>query len=287
MGKPKGTYIAREGCKYLGTKYAEMDCQAFVEKALGDVGLYRNLSGSNAWYREMSWTGTPEECRRRFGKIPVGAFLFILKDDGGEPGKYKSDGIGNASHIGIYSSMSGWEMCQIGGAGVECNHGDGAIHSSSSRGMVCTSNFKGKSINGGWNRVGLWNAIDYGIDIDGNGKQQQGGDMENVTKRSGTVSVGAGKCVKLRNSASTESRLYYDIPHGSAIEVSIEGDEWSYGSAVDNKGQLRSGWMMSKFIVYGDGNGTAESGEKNVVIRMSEEVARDIMEQIMKQIGVG
>ena len=285
MGKPKGADIAREGCKYLGTKYREMDCQAFVEKALGDVGLYRNLSGSNAWYREMSWTGTPEECRRRFGKIPVGAFLFILKDDGGEPRKYQSDGIGNASHIGIYSSMSGWEMCQIGGAGVECNHGDGAIHSSSSRGMVCTSNFNGKSINGGWNRVGLWDAIDYGISIDGTASgQNQGGAMENVTTRTGTVTVGAGKSVKLRNSASTDSRLYYDIPHGSAIEVSLVDGDWSYGTAIDNKGQVRSGWMMSKYITYGAQ--AAVSGD-GVVIRLSEETARDIMDQIIKQIGVG
>ena len=287
MGKPKGANIAREGCKYLGVKYREMDCQAFVERAMSDAGLYRNLSGSNAWYREMTWTGTPEECVRKYGTIPVGAFLFILKPSGGEPKKYQGDGIGNASHIGIYTGMTGAQMCQAGGKGREYDFGDGAIHSSSSRGMVCTSIFAGKSINGGWNQVGLWNAIDYGIDIDGNGKQQQGGDMENVTKRSGTVSVGAGKCVKLRNSASTESRLYYDIPHGSAIEVSIEGDEWSYGSAVDNKGQLRSGWMMSKFIVYGDAPAGTESGEKNIVIRLSEETARDIMDQIIKQIGVG
>ena len=45
-------------------------------------------------------------------------------------------------------------------------HGSGAIHSSSSKGCVATSNFSGKSIDGGWNRVGLWNAISYGEEID-------------------------------------------------------------------------------------------------------------------------
>ena len=116
---------------------------------MADVGYDRNLAGSNAWYRVMSWTGSPEECLKVFGQIPNGAFLFILKQDGKEPEKYKKDGIGNASHIGI------------------CIHRhDGAINSSSSRGCVCYSKFADKSINGGWNRVGLLNVFTYGKAID-------------------------------------------------------------------------------------------------------------------------
>lgn len=54
-----------------------MDCQKFVEKCLADVGIKKDLAGSNAWFRYMTWTGTPEECKKKFGKVPAGAFLFI------------------------------------------------------------------------------------------------------------------------------------------------------------------------------------------------------------------
>ena len=85
------------GDKYLGRSYSEMDCQKFIEKCMADVGYKRDLPGSNAWFRDMTWTGTPEECVRQFGQIPKGALLFILEQDGREPAKYRGDGIGNSS----------------------------------------------------------------------------------------------------------------------------------------------------------------------------------------------
>ena len=133
------------GDKYIGTSYAVYDCQAFVEKMLSDAGLNYNLAGSNAWYRQMSWRGTPEQCIAKFGCIPTGAFLFIVKHDGGEPSHY-NDSLGNASHIGVVTHRNG-----------------GAIHSSYSRGGVYTSVFNDATIpNGGWNMIGLWTRMDYG-----------------------------------------------------------------------------------------------------------------------------
>ena len=67
------------GDKYIGRSYDEMDCQAFVEKCMADVGYDRNLAGSNTWYRAMQWTGSPEECVQVFGCVPAGALLFILE----------------------------------------------------------------------------------------------------------------------------------------------------------------------------------------------------------------
>jgi len=141
-----GKQLAEAGYKYLGTPYSQMDCQAFVEQCLKDCGLNKNLAGSNAWFREVHQNGeilTPEECVSKYGKVPPGAFLFILSKDGKEPAKYKSDNLGNASHIGIATGK-----------------GEGAIHSSASRGCVAESKFQNKSINGGWNRVGLWNQVE-------------------------------------------------------------------------------------------------------------------------------
>ena len=107
------TALIRAAPRFLGTPYSTIDCQAFVEAALREIGIRENLAGSNAWFRHMTWTGTPEECKRSFGKIPPGAFIFILEHDGNEPEKYRPDGIGNASHIGIYTGMTGDEMVKI------------------------------------------------------------------------------------------------------------------------------------------------------------------------------
>lgn len=158
-----GKALAEAGFSYLGVSYSKMDCQAFVEQCLRDCGLEKNLAGSNAWFREVAAHGaviTPEECVRQLGTVPPGAFLFILAQDGGEPAKYRPDGLGNASHIGIATGR-----------------GEGAIHSSASRGCVAESKFRNKTVSGGWNRVGLWDRVsyDYGtgssgacVDNDGN-----------------------------------------------------------------------------------------------------------------------
>ena len=138
------------GDRYLGRKYEEMDCQAFVEKCMADVGLRMDLGGSNSWYREVmkhGWAGPPEECARRFGSVPKGALLFILEPVSADtPAKFRSDGVGDAAHMGIVTGR-----------------GEGAIHSSQSKGGVVNSRFRGQTIpNGGWNRVGLYDRFDYG-----------------------------------------------------------------------------------------------------------------------------
>ena len=87
--------------------YSEMDCQGFVEAVLKDIGVRKpngsvyNWAGSNSMYRNYySWHGTIEECKKKFGRIPVGAFVYIHKDSG-QPSGY-TDKLGNFSHVGIY-----------------------------------------------------------------------------------------------------------------------------------------------------------------------------------------
>ena len=228
----KASDLAKAGCRYLGTPYSVLDCQAFVEKAMAACGLHKNLPGSNAWYRQMTWVGTPEECVQRYGGIPPGAFLYILKPTG-EPEKYKKDGIGNASHIGIYTGMTGKEMVQIGlDSGDQIaggyNYGDGAIHSSSSRGAVCTSKFEGKTINGGWNRIGLWETeIDYG-----------GGGME-VTYQARVV----GGALNMRAKPDKSSDRICQIPDGSIVTVTEDLAGWS--KVVYNS---NTGYVMTMYL---------------------------------------
>lgn len=243
MAKFDALSLSWAGDKYLGRSYSEMDCQEFMERCMEDVGYRRDLAGSNAWYRAMTWTGTPEECVRVFGEVPKGAFLFILAQDGKEPEKYRKDGIGNASHIGMKTGRN-----------------DGAIHSSSSRGKVATSVFKDKSIkNGGWNRVGLLDVFDYGKSVNwilehiGIGQDPDPGvedPDEGGTRMQGKVVAENGGTVKLRRKPSTKCGTYWDIPVGTDLEILEQGDEWSHCVAGG-----RVGWMKNEFVeVIGSGD---------------------------------
>ena len=217
--------LARVGYTYLGRLYTEMDCQAFVERCLADCGMRINLPGSNAWYRRMDWTGTPEECKAQFGKIPVGAFLFILNTDGKEPEKYQGDGIGNASHIGIYTGER-----------------TGAIHSSASRGCVSESRFAGKTVNGGWNRVGLWRS---GVMYDSNVDSGVKGGIAMDAAAKVVLPDGKSGTVHMRRGASTNDKIIEDVPAGDKVNILEDQGKWC---KISWNG--KNGWMMSNFLEY-------------------------------------
>lgn len=267
-----GKELARASCKFLGELYSNMDCQTFVETALAEVGIRLDLKGSNAWFRETvknGWVGTPEECKAKFGCVPAGAFLFIHAYDGGEEKRGYYDGLGNASHIGLVTNMTGQEMVDIAVAAgntkaVNYNYGDGAIHSSSSREHVATSKFKGNTIkNGGWNMVGLWNRIDFGDKI--NAILNGGGDPvdpdepvipdpepdpEPTPKEDVYAVVWAeeGSTVNMRKQKSTSGKLVNRVPIGATVRVIKQGNQWSKVAYTDKTGATWYGYMMSEFL---------------------------------------
>ena len=318
----KAEDLANAGFKYLGRSYKEMDCQKFVEKCLADIGMRVDLPGSNAWYRKMTWTGTPEECKKRFGCVPAGAFLFILAFDGGERARGYTDILGNASHIGIVT-----------------NTGKGAIHSSQSRGEVCESAFKGKTIpNGGWNRIGLWNVLSYGTKVDGMLNDGDGGrteaapttgtggngtnDTENCSgsgtgnvsgagnasgsgngtgaaqeigkeeamEQTVTIWAPGGSTVNLRKHQDRGSILVDRIPIGETVILEYQGDEWS---RVRYKG--KTGYVMSEFLKFEEDTESlsdaetqpeADAGAETVMIQLSREQAEallPVLSELMNQ----
>lgn len=217
--------FADAGIKYLGTPYEKMDCQAFIERCMQDCGLRIDLRGSNAWYRKMDWTGSPEECVSVFGSVPTGALLFILSDDGGEVDKGYTDGKGNAEHVGIVTHT-----------------GKGAIHSSSSKGCVCESEFHNKTIrNGGWNRIGLSTLFDYGEKVN----QILSGEEVEIVMEYATVKTPDGNPVKLRPTKSTSKPYIAKIPSGETLLIQSKDGEWA---EVDFDGQ--HGYIMQKFLDF-------------------------------------
>ena len=112
---------------YVGIPYRKLDCQAFVEQVLKDLGVRKldgtpyNWRGSNSmWRNYITWKGTISECRKKFGTIPLGAFMFLVKNDGGESERGDHDGLGNASHVGLYVGDSKYPcMDSQGNRGVD------------------------------------------------------------------------------------------------------------------------------------------------------------------------
>ncbi len=95
--------------KYDKLKYSDVDCQAYCELVLKDLGVrdssgkVYNWKGSNDIARNAcSWIGTKEECIKKFGYIPVGAWAFIWDNTGNEKKRGYYDGLGNYCHIGVY-----------------------------------------------------------------------------------------------------------------------------------------------------------------------------------------
>lgn len=231
-----GNMLAKAGFAYLGRSYDEMDCQAFIEQCLRDCGLKKDLAGSNAWYREVLKNGailTPEECVKQLGKVPAGAFLFIHAFDGGEEKRGYHDGLGNASHIGIVTGR-----------------GEGAIHSSSSRGGVCESKFQNKTIrNGGWNKVGLYGkvAYDYGDGFipDVPDSPDPGPSPEPDPRRNMYTYAENGKPINLRVKASTNAKLVDKVPVGQAVTwMKDNGSGWAYV-----QWGWKKGWMMDCYLI--------------------------------------
>ena len=116
--------------------YSEEDCQAFVEntvkRAGGTIPDYR---GSNEMFRQACTEVVP----LKGSSLEPGMVLFIVKQDGGEPDRYKADRLGNASHIGFYTGGR-YEV----------------VHSSASKGSVQLSTLKN-----GWTHAGRLRSVDY------------------------------------------------------------------------------------------------------------------------------
>lgn len=114
-----------ESDRYNGIPYSELDCQAFVEKVLEDLGC-RNSAGkvynwkgtNDIWRNALDEKYTYDACIEKYGTIPPGFLLFTMKHDGGEKARGYTDGY-NVCHTGIaldarrarHSTTGGVQYC--------------------------------------------------------------------------------------------------------------------------------------------------------------------------------
>ncbi len=173
-----------------------MDCQGLVEFCVRANGGTMNFSGSNDMIRRAC-TGiyTVSEARGR-GLIAPGWLVYILKQDGREPDKYKGDGVGNASHVGLYVGQTGAET----------------VHASYSKGIVCPT-----LLANGWTHCGPAKAIEYAAGA------TEPDPLDDDTPYSATVDTGDSlKGLNFRMTPSARAAKVpgcEEIPKGATVTV--------------------------------------------------------------------
>jgi hypothetical protein len=155
MGKPTALAVAARAVAAVarGHTYAEMDCQAFVEHCVITAGGAMAYAGSNDMARNAVSGLWPLAEARRAGRLVACAGLFIHAHDGGEPARYRADGLGNFSHVGLYVGAKALTDTDKNGNRRACD----VVHSSQSMGRVA-----GSTLANGWTHAGWFTAVDYG-----------------------------------------------------------------------------------------------------------------------------
>ena len=110
-------------------------------------------------------------------------------------------------------------------------------------GDVEKSSFAGRTIRGGWNRVGLWNAVSYGDPFD---RMIRGGKTGGKAMTAKAYAEN-GKPVNFRKKPGTSAALADRIPVGGQVEVLEKGPAWSFC-----KWKGRTGDVMTRFLIFGE-----------------------------------
>ncbi len=262
--KPSGVSVAQKAIEIWNRNpkptYKQMDCQAFVEQAVKNAGGSMDYAGSNDMARNaVCWMGTIENAKAA-GKLVPGAGLLIHEDDESDlPAKYRGDGLGDFSHVGLYLGDELAVSDKPKGAIVnkKCN----CVHSSSSMGRVA-----GTTLKNGWTHVVWFKEIDYGVEVKpgvelGAGIDEQPAKpydedsfenenapaIDSYKSESAFVFAENGKPVKLRRRPSTSCSTYWNRDVGTAVEVLEHGESW-----CKVRSRSRVGYMMTKFLQFED-----------------------------------
>lgn len=256
--KPSGNRVVEKMISLKGTSYDEIDCQASIERAVYLAGGRMSYSGSNAMARNLEWLGTLDNALIYFGgNLPIGAALFINEEVSAKtPSKYRGDGLGDFTHVGLYAGKNAlWDTDKKGNYRA-CD----VIHSSSSMGRVA-----GTTLKNGWTHVGLFKEIDYGLNVESgvelspkaeeylNGSQNEpdaivtsneGEPIQQKSYRYVTVVSANGGPVRIREKPQKGSITKYSVPVGERLMV-IREENGFY--QVMYKGKAR--WIMKEFAV--------------------------------------
>ena len=255
--KPTGKAVVEQMIGLLNTPYSELDCQAAIEEAVKRAGGQMSYSGSNHMARNVSWLGTLENAFATFGDpLPVGMALFINEEvSSTTPTKYRGDGLGDFTHVGLYAGPKAFKDKNKYGISRQCD----VIHSSASMNRVA-----GSTISNGWTHAGLFREIDCGVETDdglslspdaeaiineGTNSDtmvinNEGQTVPSAKNTYGVVSSADGNPVKVRESANKTAIYKYKADVGTRLQILGEKNGFY---KVMFKGKAR--WIMKEFVV--------------------------------------
>lgn len=236
MANPKAAAVVQAALALLtgppipyvkgGETLAGMDCQGLVEYCVRACGGQMSYSGSNDMFRNAcSWVGTLAEAKAQ-GKLLPGAVLFILEAVNSDtPQKYRTDGIGDASHIGLYCGDKAAEV----------------VHASGSKGCVLASTLKN-----GWTHVALLKAVDYGSTT------QEVGTMPTPKTEYAIAYAAQGTTVNMRDKPNGDYML--KIPIGTRLPIHAVSSGWSQ---TTHNGYI--GWVKDEFLQAEESDATEDA----------------------------
>ena len=257
--KPTGKNVAAAAVQAVGVGYTydEMDCQAFVEHCARQAGGRMDYLGTNDMARNAAWLGTVDNARAQ-GKLVPGAGMLIHEDtEANLPAKYRGDGLGDFSHVGLYVGENALTDTDKNGQKRACD----VVHSSATMGRVA-----GSTLANGWTHVMWFPEIDYGneagLGVDQGAEIDQGVDDGGTSVgdglTAGAPAAGAeryamvvspdGGPVKLRKSASAEETLYWLVNAGARVQVERERDGWALIRAICTDGYTRRAYMIARYL---------------------------------------
>lgn len=257
--KPTGEIVAAAAVQAVGVGYTydEMDCQAFVEHCVRQAGGSMDYSGSNDMARNAVWLGTLENAKAA-GKLVPGAGMLIHEDtEANLPAKYRGDGLGDFSHVGLYVGEDALTDTDKNGKSRSCD----VVHSSSTMRRVA-----GSTLKNGWTHVMWFAEIDYGEQVEPGveiGSEISQGTNIDATGAEGGLTAGTpaasaeryatvvspdGNPVKLRKTASQKEPVYWMVNPGARVLVEREKNGWALVTAVCSDGYVRRAYMMGQFL---------------------------------------
>lgn len=232
--KPSAKVVVRKALELLARvppiAYTQMDCQGFVKACVNQSGGSMVFAGSNDMFRNAcEWIGTVDEARAS-GRLAPGALLFLLEHNGKEPERYKADGIGNASHVGLYTAAQQAEV----------------VHSSKGKGCVNAT-----GLANGWTHMGLAKAIEYAV--------SDGEAVQPAPHLRVTVAVPQGEHLRMRETPSASGAYMQRIPSGTALVVIARQNGFAQAGYAGH-----TGWVDERFLAYADGGEAPPEPEKPV-----------------------
>ena len=203
-------------------KKGTVDCSGAFVYAMKKYGL-SIYHGSNTIYRQYLTD------KGKIGEIELvpGMAVFKWREEG-EPDKYIADELDDFYHIGLY----------VGG--------DRVLEAKGTKYGFVESKLKG------WQYAGRIKGINY------SGTTNK---KEDLKMGMATVSAPTGGTVKMRNTASRNDKLYWEVPVGGSVEIVHTLTEgWSYCNYNGQKGYIQSQYLVGMESVP-DGS-TAQPGDQ-------------------------